>query len=40
MLTIFYKKVTGQHSQITDNSGNLAAEYSYDAWGRMRNPAN
>jgi len=23
-----------------DNSGNLAAEYSYDAWGRMRNPAN
>jgi len=27
-------------TQITDNSANLAAEYSYDAWGRMRNPAN
>ncbi len=22
------------------NSANLAAEYSYDAWGRMRNPVN
>jgi hypothetical protein len=22
------------------SNANLAAEYSYDAWGRMRNPAN
>jgi len=30
----------GSITQISDNSGNLAAEYSYDAWGRQRNPAN
>jgi RHS repeat-associated protein len=40
LLTIFYKNYFRQYYQITDNSGNLAAEYSYDAWGRMRNPAN
>jgi len=28
----------GSITQISNNSGNLAAEYSYDAWGRMRNP--
>jgi len=28
----------GSITQITNNSGNLVAEYSYDAWGRMRNP--
>ncbi|MDP4239959.1 MAG: hypothetical protein Q8904_10875 [Bacteroidota bacterium] len=27
-------------TQISDNNGNLAAEYSYDAWGGMRNPVN
>jgi len=27
----------GSITQISDNNGNLAAEYSYDAWGRMRN---
>jgi len=27
-------------TQITNNIGNLAAEYSYDAWGRMRNVLN
>ena len=25
-------------TQITNNNGILAAEYSYDAWGRLRNP--
>ena len=25
---------------ILDNSGNLATEYSYNPWGRMRNPIN
>ena len=25
-------------THITDATGNLIAEYSYDAWGRMRNP--
>ncbi|MDR3652925.1 MAG: RHS repeat-associated core domain-containing protein [Paludibacter sp.] len=41
ILAIFYKKVTLRDiTQITNNSGNLAAEYSYDAWGRMRNPVN
>jgi RHS repeat-associated protein len=34
------KTTLGSITQITNNSGNLAAEYSYDAWGRMRNPAN
>lgn len=30
----------GNITHITDNSGKLLAEYSYDAWGRMRNPVN
>jgi RHS repeat-associated protein len=34
------KGYLGSITQITDNSGNLAAEYSYDTWGRMRNPVN
>ncbi len=25
-------------THITDATGNLIAEYSYDAWGRMRDP--
>jgi len=29
----------GSVTQISDNLGNLAAEYSYDAYGRMRNVA-
>ena len=28
----------GSITHITDHSGKLLAEYSYDAWGRMRNP--
>jgi len=35
-----HRNYLGSITQITDNSANLAAEYSYDAWGRMRNPAN
>ena len=35
-----HRDYLGSITQISDNSGNLAAEYSYDAWGRMRNPAN
>lgn len=30
----------GSITHIADNSGKLVAEYSYDAWGRMRNPVN
>ena len=30
----------GNITHITDNSGKLLAEYSYDAWGRIRNPVN
>jgi len=33
-----HRDYLGSITQITDNNGNLAAEYSYDAWGRMRNP--
>lgn len=29
----------GSITHITDASGTLVAEYSYDAWGRQRNPA-
>ncbi|MDD3321625.1 MAG: RHS repeat-associated core domain-containing protein [Paludibacter sp.] len=35
-----HRDYLGSITQITDNSANLAAEYSYDAWGRLRNPAN
>ena len=35
-----HRDYLGSITQITDNSANLAAEYSYDAWGRMRNPVN
>lgn len=30
----------GSITHIADNSGKQVAEYSYDAWGRMRNPVN
>ena len=33
-----HRDYLGSITQITDNSANLAAEYSYDAWGRLRNP--
>jgi len=33
-----HRDYLGSITQITNNNGNLAAEYSYDAWGRMRNP--
>lgn len=29
----------GSITHITDNTGNLLHEYSYDPWGRLRNPA-
>lgn len=29
----------GSITHITDNAGNLLHEYSYDPWGRLRNPA-
>ena len=35
-----HRDYLGSITQISDNSGNLAAKCSYDAWGRMRNPAN
>ena len=28
----------GSITHITDSEGNLVAEYSYDAWGRLRDP--
>ncbi|HJV78337.1 MAG TPA: RHS repeat-associated core domain-containing protein [Paludibacter sp.] len=39
-LYFLHRDYLGSITQVTDNNGNLAAEYSYDAWGRMRNPAN
>lgn len=30
----------GSITHITNNTGTLLAEYSYDAWGRLRNPVN
>jgi len=39
-LYYLHRDYLGSITQISDNSGNLAAEYSYDAWGRLRNPAN
>jgi RHS repeat-associated protein len=35
-----HRDYLGSITQITDNSANLAAEYSYDAWGRMRDITN
>jgi len=35
-----HRDYLGSITQISNNNGNLAAEYSYDAWGRMRNPSN
>jgi len=35
-----HRDYLGSITQITDNSRNLVAEYSYDAWGQMRNPVN
>ena len=29
----------GSITHIADSEGNLVAEYSYDAWGRLRDPA-
>jgi len=39
-LYYLHRDYLGSVTQISDNSGNLTAEYSYDAWGRMRNVAN
>ncbi|NDP22878.1 MAG: hypothetical protein GZ091_17640 [Paludibacter sp.] len=36
-LYYLHRDYLGSVTQISDNNGNLAAEYSYDAWGRMRN---
>jgi len=35
-----HRDYLGSITQISNNNGNLAAEYSYDAWGRLRNPSN
>jgi RHS repeat-associated protein len=35
-----HRDYLGSITQITNNSGNFVTEYSYDAWGRMRNPLN
>ena len=35
-LHYLHRDYLGSVTQISDNNGNLAAEYSYDAWGRMR----
>lgn len=35
-----HRDYLGSVTQISDKNGNLAAEYSYDAWGRMRNITN
>lgn len=39
-LNYIYRDYLGSITHITDNKGALLAEYSYDAWGRLRNPAN
>jgi len=36
----FINSNIGKYCEISYNICNLAAEYSYNAWGRMRNPAN
>lgn len=35
-----HRDYLGSITQVSDKNGNLAAEYSYDAWGRMRNVSN
>ena len=35
-----HRDYLGSITQVTDKFGNLVAEYSYDAWGRMRNVTN
>jgi len=39
-LYYLHRDYLGSLTQISDNVGNLTAEYSYDAWGRMRNVTN
>ncbi|MGC3977578.1 MAG: RHS repeat-associated core domain-containing protein [Paludibacteraceae bacterium] len=39
-LYYIHRDYLGSITQISDKNGNLAAEYSYDAWGRMCNPVN
>jgi RHS repeat-associated protein len=39
-LYYLHRDYLGSLTQISDNLGNLTAEYSYDAWGRMRNVNN
>jgi RHS repeat-associated protein len=39
-LYYLHRDYLGSVTQISDNSGNLAAEYSYDPWGRMRDVTN
>ena len=36
-LYYLHRDYLGSITQISDENANLAAEYSYDAWGRMRN---
>jgi len=35
-----HRDYLGSITQISNNNGNLVAEYNYDAWGRLRNPSN
>ena len=39
-LYFLHRDYLGSITQVSDKFGNLAAEYSYDAWGRMRNVSN
>jgi len=38
-LNYLHRDYLGSITAITNEQGQLAAEYSYDAWGRQRNPA-
>jgi len=39
-LNYLHRDYLGSITAITNEQGQLAAEYSYDAWGRQRNPTN
>jgi RHS repeat-associated protein len=41
LVNIYYicRDYLGSITHITNDNGSLKEEYSYDAWGRLRNPA-
>ncbi len=39
-ISYLHRDYLGSITMVSNSSGNRAAEYSYTAWGRMRNPAN